>query len=301
MPEEQEVQQDDAAIRAEIASQVFYGDDVIQEIAPPSEETEPIVQEQIQEEDPWAGVSPALRTQFDALQAKVQDFDKKVLDFDKAAFRLKQTEQRIGSLTNEIHAAKQAAIAAPKAPTQDEIEAAAKTKQAWDELKNDFPEWQTAIDGRLAAERAEITRNMLDANAVRAEIDGKTGQTKIEIEAKIERLVEQAKLEMRHPDYEEVKESPRFTAWLNAQPQNIRETAYSSARAKDASRILDLYKESQKPTKTAGEIKAINKQRLQQSQTFPGRQSQPVKSEADMTDAEYRNHIAAQVWKKKGT
>ena len=307
MPEEQVSQEqqasDLAALRAEVSGEVF-GDS--EQLPDHTRETQEQTAEQPEKPeevvDPWAGISTALRDQFTALSAKVKEFDAKEL-------RLKQAEQRIGSLTNEIHAAKQAAENIARIPTAEEIADAAKSKAAEDDLKREFPEWYAAIDGKIAAESAKLRQSIPDIAALKQELEGRTGQAESALLARIanaELKLELTRLSVKHPDFPKIKESTEYAQWLGSQPDTVKSLA-SSMEADDAINLLNSYKDSPvyktwagiKPQKSASEIAAERQQRLQRSQTIPaGRNIQPPRSEADMTLAEIRAQEAAKVWKK---
>ena len=228
-------------------------------------------------EDPWAGLPAALKT-----------------TIENAQYRLKQAEQRIGSLQNELHAAKTAAVSkVADAPTPEEVSTAAQSTAKWNELKGEFPEWGEAIDARLAAERAEYRKSTPDLATLREE----AASSKTEIAAMVERSIELAKLEIKHPDFETIREDPAFSAWLKKQDDVIQHKALVSTKARDASEVVDLYKSTLQKQPVEDVIEQ-RQQRLRQSQTVQGRNSIPAKSVDNMTEAELRRYYAAQVFQK---
>jgi hypothetical protein len=270
---------EDKAYRAEITA--LYSKPIEERKAiDPVEVVQPETKIEPETVDPWAGVPATLRT-----------------TIENAQYRLKQAEQRIGSLQNELHAAKTAAAKVVEAPTPEEVSSAAKSAEKWNELKSEFPEWGEAIDSRLAAERAEYRKTTPDLSALKAELEGAVGNTKAEIAASVERMVELAKLEIRHPDYELIKEDQAFHAWLKAQDEAIQDKALRSTKARDASEVIDLYKSTNKK-QPVEDVIAERQQRLRQSQSVQGRNAIPAKSEADMTELELRRYYAAKVFPK---
>ncbi len=292
-------EQDEAALRAEIAGEVFSGKSDAADTQPEPENQPAEVQgakaETETEVDPWAGVNPALKDQFTSMAARVKDFD-------KIAFQLKQAERRIGSLQNEFHQAKQAAKQAESAPTPAEVAAAEGSRKAWEELKEEYPEWGRALDGRLAAQSAEVVKQIKaeipDLAALRSETDGKQSQLLQRLEI-AERKAEIAMIKAVHQDYEKVLASTDYAAWVAKQTDDYKAFISNAATADDATAIISRFKEATaKPQKSAGDIAAARQQRLKQAQSFSGRPPTPVKSEADMTEAELRRSVAAEVWKK---
>jgi len=242
------------------------------------------------ETDPWDGVNPALKAQFDAMSSQLESFK-------QTEYRLKQAESRIGSLTNRLHevttARQKAETDEPTAPTKDQMEKAAKSKEAWEELEEDFPEWATAIDGRLAEIREEVAKKggTITQEQVDAAIqDATTG---------LERQFEIRILKRFHPDYETVKESQDFQTWINAQPEEIKAKTRSDS-AEDAITVLDAYKVAYQgngsKSKTASEIAEERRQRLARSTVPEGRKARAPKSEAEMNEPELRKKIGREVW-----
>ncbi len=263
MPQETEIPQTDADIRQAVASEVFG-----EAAGTPPDPIEPVAEPVA---NPWIGVSPALRTEIESLRVQAGN----VATFEG---RLKESERRIGSFTNEWHAAKQAAKAVAEAPTAAQMDAAKTSLDEWNVLKEDFPEWGTGIENRLAAERAEILKLTPNAEAIRAEIAG--------VEDKFsERLVRS-----RHPKFVERINSPEFAAWREANG-NV-----DSTDPLEVIQIMDDFEASQKGKKPTRQIVEERDQRLAQSQTTQGRKLPPVKSEADMSEDELRNSIAKEVW-----
>jgi hypothetical protein len=163
----EQMTQEEIDMRAEVANEVFGdgGDnstvDSQQRSDQTSRATDDVDLNQSQQDsvdddpppDPWEGVNPALRQTIEAMNQRLQIID-------NLQTRVKQAESRVGSLQNQITNGKQAARTVDDAPSKADIEAAAKSDKAWEELKEEFPEWGQAIDGRLAAERAEISKKM---------------------------------------------------------------------------------------------------------------------------------------------
>lgn len=268
----------EAELREAIAAEVFEGTPVPEEIeaAHVAENTE--VESEVVD-DPWAGVSPALRSQFDSMSQKLSGME-------ELGNRLKTTEGRVGALQSEL--AKKAAREVNGAPSSGEIDdAAAGTDAEWELLKEDYPEWATALDRKISATRADIQKGMPNVDELRAELS--QGMV-----AAI-RQVDETLVAMRHPDYEEVTKKTEFWDWVGTQPDETKKLA-DSARPLDAIKILDAYKEAMKGK--AAELTASRKKRLSLSTEVPRTPRQPLKSEADMDEKELRSQLASEIWEK---
>ena len=236
------------------------------------------------EEDPWAGVSPALREQFESMSKRLEQTS--VLEQ-----RLKQAESRIGGITNELHESKKALKEAEKAPTQKEIDAAAESQESWNELKEEFPVWADAIDHRLAAESAKFKDLQEKIESLKMEYPTD------EADKKLERMREELRVEIRHPGWEKTVRSKEYGEWFAKQPADIQEKA-NSIQSADAIEVLDSYvKHKAGGGKTPAQIEDGRKKRLTNSE-LPSSSSRRVakKSYDDMSDEEYRDKIADEVW-----
>jgi hypothetical protein len=209
-----------------------------------------------------------------------------VQGLEKIDFRLKQTESRLGSVQNELHAAKEAAKAVANAPSKEQIAEAAASQGDWDALKEDFPEWTKATEGRLAAERAEILKQLPDVQAIREEIQTKAAA---ELEKAKEELAGDM-VEMKHPNWRQIQKTPDFAQWHAANGKD------NSFKPSEVIKIFDAYEAHLATRKSPKEIADERRERLEASQTTEGRRLPPTKSEADMTASEMRAALAKQVW-----
>lgn len=269
----------EAELRAAVAAEVYEGTPVPEEldVAEGAEKAE--VGTEVVEEDPWAGVSPALRSQFDEMSQKLSGIE-------ELGNRLKTTEGRVGALQSEL--AKKAAreVKGDDAPSSDQIDdAASGTDAEWEQLKEDYPEWATALDRKISATRADLRKSIPDLEELRAELSQGMGAAM--------RQVDETLVAMRHPDFEEVTKKKEFWDWVGTQPDNIKELA-DSARPLDAIKILDAYKEAMKDKAAA--LAASRKKRLSLSAEVPRTPRQPLKSEADMDEKEIRAQVASEIW-----
>jgi len=229
--------------------------------------------------DEWAGVNPAVRKQLETISQKVGTLD-------AMEGRLKQTERRIGSIQNEFHNANQAAKEVEDAPSKAEMAAAAEDDKAWDELKEDFPEWATAVENKIAAASAGFKQP--DVSDIRENLSS-VKDSMVTSEVFEKRLVN-----LMHPGYEQTIQSPEYTDWITKQPEDVQQKANYGTTADDAVHVLNLFKQSTVThQKTPEEIAAARDKRLENSISTPsGPKSRPPKSEADMSEQELRQTIA---------
>lgn len=252
-----------------------------QEVAAELESGNRVVEHE-EDADPWAGVNPTLKVMFDNMQAKVA-----VLD--ETQTRLKQAESRIGAMTNEFYAAKKAAEGMAAAPSPEQIADAAKSDEDWESLKSEFPEWADATDRRMnmkiAAVETRLRKELSSAGTDPAAIQQEVAKLRGEYQRDL--------VSVRHPGWEQIITTPEYRAWLQDQPESVKEKV-KSEKAVDAIFVLDAY--GGKAPKTAAEIAEDRKKRMRDSVNPQGQKAVPLKSESDMTEAELRATIAAEVF-----
>ena len=268
-------------------------DEVAQEMKAEEEGTAPFVDahksEPVKEAviDPWEGVNPALKGMFDTMSQTVQALQ-------GADLRLKQAESRIGAITNELHAAKKAAETVRDAPTAEQMAVAAKSDENWENLKKDFPEWAEAFDSRFD------NKLSVKLEALKAEIGG--GTTTEELEKLKTTLAEGTQTEIQKgiltffkPKWRDTIGTNDWKAWIAAQPAEMVALTQSD-QAVDAVSLIDQFEEATQKQKTATEIAADRKRRMKTSVLPEGGKAVPVKSEADMSDAELRAKLGKEVF-----
>ena len=242
--------------------------------------------------DIWEGVDPAIKEQFDGMAAKLAGVD-------SLTERLKQAESRLGAITNEQATAKKEAekLAAQKkdAPTDKDIEDAATSDEEWEALKEEFPVWAKAIEGKFKAENKTVTALQEKLTALESQ-KGSAGGENVEALQKEVQSVKLMVVAVAHKDWKTVKDQPDFKSFATSTDEN--KALYASKDPLDAIELLDRFKAEKKPSaKTAAQIKADREARLKQSQTpSTGTPRQGPKSDADMTDAEVRAQEANRIF-----
>ena len=229
--------------------------------------------------DPWANVNPVIKAELEALRSRVSTSD-------AMEERLKQAERRLGSVQNELHAAKEAAKTASEAPSKEQILEATENQKAWDELKDDFPEWAQGIESRIAATSAEIRKELPNVSAIREEISNEFNQRYTDLESRLTGGI----IASRHPNWQEDVNSDEFQSWR--QENNVADTLDPAV----AIAHLNAYHEYKSSKPSVKDIKAEREQRLKTAENVTGRKLNAPKSEADMSEEELRAHIAASVW-----
>jgi hypothetical protein len=232
--------------------------------------------------DPWANVNPVVKAEFEALRSKVSASD-------AMEMRLKKAESRLGSVLNELHAAKEAAKTVSDAPSKEQILEATENQKAWDGLKDDFPEWAQGIESRIAATSAEIRKEFPNVAAIREEINKEFNQRYIDLESRLTGGI----VASRHPNWQEDVNSAEFQTWR--QENNVDDTLDPAV----AIAHLNAYHEYKNSKPSVRDIKAEREQRLKTAENVTGRKLNAPKSEADMSVEELRAHIAAGVWEEK--
>ena len=284
---EQTVEEARKAIESEVFGDVDAGSTppAAEEVATePVEAATPASEEHAEAAaDPWEGVNPMVRQELEALRGKVGAVE----GIDA---RVKQAEKRIGSITNEWAAARQAAKTVSEAPSAAQMEAAATSTAEWNALKEDFPDWGKGIDSRLAAERAEILKQIPDLKAFKEELQRQAREEHQQELAATEAKFNDRLIRFKHPKWDERVKTPDFAAWYEAKGRP------DSENPLDVIQILDDYDAHLKTRKPTKAIVADRDKRLEQSQTTPGRKLPPPKSEADMSPEEIRAAVAKEVY-----
>ena len=288
-----ETEEEAAAYRAEYAAELEAeesGEPIVDKPV-----AEPVIEKEPVEADPFAGVDPAIKKMFDDLSSKVTNISTSIEP------RLKQTESRIGAITNKFNAVEKAAEVAEKAPTKEQVAEAAKSDEAWEELENDFPEWATAFDGRMNKRLAEL-KSELSPGVDREALNAEVAKIKAEMKGENELEIQKAIISFAHPDWQAMKDSKEFIEWLPKQTGDIADKYKGSDKTSDLSAdaifVLNAFKGSTEPAKTAAGIVAERDARLRRSVVPTGRKAAAPKSEADMTMAEQRISVATEVWAK---
>jgi len=296
----EEIQEKETAERDaqwdDVENEVFGDGVTVPPEKEPKKEEPPVeIPEEVPIVDPWEGINPALKEEFNALKTKAGQYD-------TLETRLKQTESRIGSVTNKLHEAEEAQKKAleekENAPTEKEIAAAAETATKWEELKVDYPEWADAMDNRFAAEQVKLDEGLTTIKELKEEIEAlKIKPDDGEIEKKVKAESAKTLVSLIHPDWKETVTSDDWKTWLLAQSEDVKKKS-GSFNVRDAVEVLDLFKDRNTNVKrTPSQIAEERRKRLLNSELpSKGRVRQPVKTVEDMTEDELWDDVALEVW-----
>lgn len=208
---------------------------------PPQEDSQNVVVQEAQpeqaaqsteaekEDDPYAGLSPAVRE-------KLQKLDQLAEMVPKLNTTLKETAGRVGSLQSQL--AKQQQELASQ-PTPAEVEQAAKGKKSWQAIKEEYPDWADGIES-LVNERAKpgVDREQLEQQIAQQYREQLAAET-----AKLSKSI----VRRAYPTWEQDVATPDFRSWMSAQPETTQALA-SSTDPEDAIALLSNFYSSRKPT-----------------------------------------------------
>ena len=270
------------AIRKEIAAQVWdeYQDDEPQP-EPEIEERE----EQQPEVDEWAGVSPALRKTIEGINGKLSTLD----TIDQ---RLRSAEGRIGSVQQAVFERRKAAEEAAKrvkdAPTKEQMAQAAKSDKAWEELKEEFPGWGEALHDELASVRQAAEALKQDIETLRT-MQNSGSQHDVE---KLQREIDVKLVSVKHPGWQQTVKSDEFGQWLQGQDSDMQQKFLNSTDPVECIEVLDAFAKGN----SSQDVASSRQRRLEAATTVSKGRSAQTKNPANMTEAEYRAHVAKEIW-----
>lgn len=201
--------------------------------------------EKKEEPDPYEGLSPALKARLE----KIDTLEQQVSQIPQLIQHVKTADGRVAAMQREMDVAKNAAKAANTAPTAAQIAAASGSLEKWDSLKTDFPEWADATEQFVKASLADIKPQQtqgLDPKQVEDLVE----QRMQAMRAETTKVVEEAKVEGKHPNWRDDINTDAFVQWFGKQPPEVKALA-DSVKGRDAIRMLDLFHESKaKPVET---------------------------------------------------
>lgn len=250
-------------------------------------ETQPKSEPEPQSEQP----ADPLAALPDVVRAKLAQIDQLAAANAQLVQHVRSAEGRVAAMQREFQQARAAQQSVTQAPTQGQIQQAAKTPEKWEALKNDFPEWAGAMEEYVAAKLGALPipqpqQPGLSQEQVAAIVQQQVAQTK----AEMGRLIEETKIESKYDNWKELVNTPAFSNWYSAQTPEIRSLADSTS-ARDSLRMLDLFTASTK--KSAADVKQERGQRLAAAaSTRPGA-TPPAKTVDDMSAEELWNYEAA--------
>lgn len=146
--------------------------------------------------------------------------------------RVSSADGRVAAMQREIQASKTVAQYVPNAPNQQAIKAASKSLDKWNQLREEFPDWSSAIEEYVtsaAPVAPDMSRFQNDvANAIS------------ELKNQVTMGLEEAKVVGAYRDWRKEVNTPRFEGWWKQQPAEFQQLA-SSPRGEDTIQVLDKY------------------------------------------------------------
>ena len=275
-------EKEELAIRKEIAAQVW---DEYQDDEPQPDPEIKKREEQQPEVDEWAGVSPALRKTIEGINGKLSTLD----TIDQ---RLRSAEGRIGSVQQAVFEQRQAAEEAARrvkdAPTKEQMAQAAKSDKAWEDLKEEFPGWGEALHDELASVRQAAEALKQDIETLRT-MQNSGSQHDVE---KLQREIDVKLVSVKHPGWQKTVQSEEFGQWLQGQDQAVQQKFLNSTDPVECIEVLDAFAKGN----SSQDVASSRQRRLEAATTVSKGRSAQTKNPANMTEAEYRAHVAKEIW-----
>lgn len=160
---------------------------------------------------------------------------------------------RVATMQSELAKTGKAAAAATPgadAPTGADIEAASKSLDKWNKMKDDFPEWAEAIEelqnsktgGGGAVDAEAIRREAREEAAAMIEAARKQDRAEREVDEEISEA---------HPKWVKTINEPKFVAWFQAQPADYQAKQRVAKTSHEMIEMLDAYKAAHQQSPTS--------------------------------------------------
>lgn len=201
------------------------------------------------------------------LLAKSAKVDELEMALTRQAQELRRAYGKIGELNSHLRQLM-------KAPTKRGIKQA---ELKFARLEEEYPELAQALKEDLAqvlgAAQEEVEQKE-ESQEVKAEESG-DGMSQIQDSPQIpEEVLQQREFQLRveyekkllasrHPDWEQIAQTPDFRIWLASQPPEIQQVAMTSYSAEELSGVFDLYKQARQLLETKVRQGATKQKRLE--------------------------------------
>ena len=199
---------------------------------------------------------------------------------------VKTAEGRVAAMQREFQQARQAqqTVAPDDAPSQGQMSAAARNPEKWEQLKQDFPEWASAMEEYVGAKLSDV-RGGVQALQVADYVQEQLASAKADMRV----AIEEARIEGKYDDWRTTVATPEFSQWFALQPAEVKSLADSTA-GKDAIKMLDLFSTAR--AKPASEIRQERGARLAAAATSRPGQTPPPKTLDDLSPEDLWNYEA---------
>jgi hypothetical protein len=246
----QEAADSNAAFEASFNGEAAPAPSISEEPVKQEGKVETKVEAKQEQVDPWKDVPPAIRQSFEALDHRFKSFEGRIGGFQKAL--------------DEARAKTPAA----DAPTKREIQRAIKNPESWERMKVEFPDFFTAVEERINAEReaAPSAASPFDADGFKKQNSTSISQQLSEATATArEQARVYARIDIAHDGWESTLKTPAFKTWFTTQAPDIQALG-ASDKAADVIRVLDAFTEHQKSAAASAEEAAAKKEREEANQ-----------------------------------
>ena len=232
-----------------------------------------------QPEDPLAGLPEPVRQAL-ARITELESANTQLLHHVKTA------EGRVAAMQREFQQARQAqqTVAPDDAPSQGQMSAAARNPEKWEQLKQDFPEWASAMEEYVGAKLSDV-RGGVQALQVADYVQEQLASAKADMRV----AIEEARIEGKYDDWRTTVATPEFSQWFALQPAEVKSLADSTA-GKDAIKMLDLFSTAR--AKPASEIRQERGARLAAAASSRPGQTPPPKTLDDLSPEDLWNYEA---------
>ena len=197
---------------------------------------------------------------------------------------VKTAEGRVAAMQREFQQGRQAATSVDAAPSQGQMAAAAKNPEKWEQLKQDFPEWASAMEEYVGSKLSGV-QGGVQALQVADYVQEQLATAKADMRS----AIEEARIEGKYDDWRTTVATPEFSQWFALQPAEVKALADSTA-GKDAIKMLDLFSTAR--AKPASEVRQERGARLAAAATTRPGQTPPPKTLDDLSPEDLWNYEA---------
>ena len=195
---------------------------------------------------------------------------------------VKTAEGRVAAMQREAQQARQAAT--QDAPSQVAIVNATKNPEKWEQLKQDFPEWASAMEEYVGSKLNGMASGVQATQVVDYVQQQLAGERE-----NLRAAIEEAKVEGKYEDWRDTINTPDFAQWFAIQPSQVKALA-DSPNGRDAIKMLDMFNSVR--TKPAGNIKQERGARLAAAATTRPGTTPPPRTLDDLSPEELWNYEA---------
>ena len=206
---------------------------------------------------------------------------------------VKTAEGRVAAMQREFQQARQATatVGANDAPSQGQVAAAAKNPEKWEQLKQDFPEWASAMEEYVGSKLNGMSSGVQATQVVDYVQQQLAGERE-----NLRAAIEEAKVEGKYENWRDTINTPDFAQWFAIQPAEVKALA-DSPNGRDAIKMLDMFNTVK--AKPAGDIRQERGARLAAAATTRPGNTPPPRTVDDLSPEELWNYEAKKREEKK--